>query len=220
MDPILASRLESLEKRSKFLTGLVVTLVVYVFLISGGKIESPVHAQGEKVQEFDIIRAKRIEVISAEGRMVLAPSLISLYAKEGNAGVSISMNKDNPSVCLYDKAGKGRVDMMISNDNPIFSISGKTDKSEVCMTVCNNNPSFTVRDKTGKDRVILSTAGTSSSFLICNESGASNLLVYTSDVSTNFSIGDAAGSVILSTTNNSPSIGLYDSKKKNIFTAP
>ncbi len=59
MDPVISKHLEALEKRSRFLTYLVMALVIGLFLMTFREINIlPVHAEDKidgKIHEFDTI---------------------------------------------------------------------------------------------------------------------------------------------------------------------
>jgi hypothetical protein len=117
----MESRLEALEKRVKILSGLVVVLVVGMFaLVSGWKIEAPARAEDKvqlgtgtqpiaegKIQEFDTIRVKRIEVVSpeVEGYMLLSPNKVYICDKAATVRASMGILADCPSLILFDPKG-------------------------------------------------------------------------------------------------------------------
>jgi len=96
MEQDIAGRLSALEKRSRLLTGLVVLqAVALLFMTTGGRLETPAHADA-KVQTFDVIVAKMIAVESPAGKLLLGPSGLVLDDQAGKGRLTIAMLEGEP----------------------------------------------------------------------------------------------------------------------------
>lgn len=159
MNSSISDRLEVLEKRSRFLTGLVVIQAICLFyVISGWNIETPAHAE-EKIQEADTIRAKLIELSAADGKLVLEPTGVSLFNKEGKLRASLSNFQDDPSLSLNDQSGKNRASLSILKDEPSLDFRDKAENARATLTIFNDEPSLDLKDKAGKIKASMGVKG-------------------------------------------------------------
>lgn len=132
----MEQRIEILEKRTNWLTAIVVIQAIALFLISTGeRIETPVHASNA-VQTFETIVANRIEVVSEKGKAVLASDGLMLFNASGSETTRLTsfgllkiLGRDGSSVNI--SAGLG-AHISLSNekrDNSALLSAGHTGAS-------------------------------------------------------------------------------------------